>query len=308
MKAGSTIDAAPWERQNARMIGFHPLRAGRDALGVRASVALVFQARGALVARAGGALVARACGALVSLACGALVAMAGGAAPAAAMVGGGPASAEIAGHAAMVVSTRGAVCSSVVLAPDLLLTAAHCVEPKADYAVAIIGAGPPKLIPALRVAVHPRFDADQFRTRRPTPDLALLKLAEPLPAPFQPAPLTTAEGLPAKGSDFTLAGFGVTAEGATKSAGTLRTVRLPAIGTTGGIMVRLAPSQGSAGACTGDSGGPAFQNGAVAGVIGWATGPGGTRGCGGVTGVTLVSIHRDWILSQAAALGSPIGR
>lgn len=214
----------------------------------------------------------------------------------------------MAAHTAMIVSTRGATCTGTVLAPDLLITAAHCVAPQADYAVAILGEGAPRLIPAIRIAVHPRFDGDQFRTRRPTPDLALVKLAEPLPGRFRPAPLTGATGLPAKGTDFTLAGFGVTADGATKSAGTLRTVRLPSIGTTGGIMVRLSSPEGAAGACTGDSGGPAFQNGAVAGVIGWATGPGGARGCGGVTGVTLVSLHRDWIISTAATLGSPIGR
>lgn len=229
-------------------------------------------------------------------------------APAQAMVGGTPADGDVAARTAMVVSTRGATCTATVVAQDLLLTAAHCVAPQADYAVAILGEGQPRLIPASRVAVHPRFDGDQFRTRRPTPDLALVKLAEPLPARFRPAPLTTASGLPPKGDLFTLAGFGVTTDGAANTAGTLRTVQLPSIGTTGGIMVRLSPTTGSAGACTGDSGGPAFQGGAVAGVIGWATGAGGARGCGGVTGVTLVSIHRDWITSTAAALGSPIAR
>jgi len=231
-----------------------------------------------------------------------------GAGPACAMMGGAAAPSEMAEQVAMIVSTRGASCTGTVLAPDLLLTAAHCVAPKADYAVAVLGKGPPQLIPALRVVVHPRFDGDQFQTRRPTPDLALVKLSEPLPAPFEPAQLTATDGLPARGAVFTLAGFGVTADGAAKTAGTLRVVRLPSIGTTGGIMVRLSPSEGTAGACTGDSGGPAFQDGALAGVIGWATGPGGTRGCGGVTGVTLVSLHRDWITATAAAIGSPLGR
>lgn len=235
-----------------------------------------------------------------------VVALCGAAPGARAMVGGAPAGGEMAAHAAMVVSTRGSACTGIVLAPDLLLTAAHCVEPRADYAVAIVGEGPPRLIPVARVAVHPRFNPDQFRTRRPTPDLALVKLAAPLPDSFRPAMLTTAEGLPARGTDFTLAGFGVTAEGAAKTAGTLRALRLPSIGNTGGIMVRLAAPGGAAGACIGDSGGPAFQDGAVAGVIGWVTGPGGARGCGGVTGVTLVSVHRGWITATAAALGSPL--
>ena len=223
-----------------------------------------------------------------------------------AIVGGGPATADVAAQTVLIVSTRGASCTGTVLARDLVLTAAHCVGPKADYAVAIIGDGEPRLVPAARVMVHPRFDADQFQTRRPTPDLALVKLAEPLPARFRVARLGAATGLPEKGVTFLLAGYGVTADGAMKSAGTLRSVALPSIGTTGGIMVRLSTPEGAAGACTGDSGGPAFLDGAVAGVVGWATAAGGARGCGGVTGVTLVSLHRDWIMATAKALGSPL--
>lgn len=226
--------------------------------------------------------------------------------PARAIVGGAPAAADVAAQTVLIVSTRGASCTGTVLARDLVLTAAHCVAPKADYAVAILGDGQPKLVPAARIAIHPRFDADQFQTRRPTPDLALVKLAEPLPARFRTARLSPATGLPEKGVTFLLAGYGVTADGAMKSAGTLRSVTLPSIGTTGGIMVRLSAPEGAAGACTGDSGGPAFLDGAVAGVVGWATAAGGARGCGGVTGVTLVSLHRDWIVATAKALGSPL--
>lgn len=228
------------------------------------------------------------------------------AAPARAVVGGVPASAEVAAQTVMLVSTRGASCSGAVLAPDLVLTAAHCVAPPADYAVAVVGDGPPKLIPAARIALHPDFDAGQFRSRRPTPDLALVKLAAPLPARFRPARLTGDAGLPPKGARFLIAGFGMTADGAGKSAGTLRTLALPSIGTTGGIMVRLSQGSGG-GACTGDSGGPALRDGAVAGIVGWVTGPGGSRGCGGVTGITLVGLQRGWITSAARALGSAVG-
>ncbi|WP_024277869.1 trypsin-like serine protease [Xanthobacter sp. 126] len=223
-----------------------------------------------------------------------------------AIVGGGPATADVAAQTVLIVSTRGASCTGTVLARDLVLTAAHCVAPKADYAVAIIGDGEPKLVPAARIAVHPRFDATQFQTRRPTPDLALVKLAAPLPARFRTARLSTASELPEKGASFVLAGYGFIADRAEKSAGTLRAVEVSSIGTTGGIIVRLSLPQGLAGACTGDSGGPAFREGALAGVIGWVTAPGGADGCGGVTGVILVSPHRDWITATAKALGSPL--
>ncbi len=226
--------------------------------------------------------------------------------PARAIVGGRPGGGPAAVSTVMIVSTRGASCSGTLVAPDLVLTAAHCVGPAGNYAVALVGSGTPRLIPALRIATHPRFDGDQFRTRRPTPDLALMKLSEVLPASFHPAPLSTDPALPARGTEFLIAGYGMDGDSAEKSAGTLRSVSLPSIGTTGGIMVRLAPFMGLAGACTGDSGGPAFLGQTLAGVVGWATGPAGARGCGGVTGVTLVGLHRDWIDATASKLGSPL--
>jgi hypothetical protein len=128
-----------------------------------------------------------------------------------------------------------------------------------------------------------------------------------LPARYRAARLSTDATLPRPGDPFTLAGFGIAAEGNERSAGTLRTLSLPAVGTTGGIMVRLSLGAATpAGACTGDSGGPVFKNGALAAVIGWTTGPEGP-GCGLVTGATLVALQRTWIESTAGALGSRLG-
>jgi secreted trypsin-like serine protease len=62
------------------------------------------------------------------------------------------------------------------------------------------------------------------------------------------------------------------------------------------------------GACTGDSGGPVFeeQQGkpVIIGVISWSTGPNGTGGCGGLTGVTPLTLYRDWIVQTARQWGS----
>ena len=77
--------------------------------------------------------------------------------PAAAMVGGAQPSSEGAGRAVVMLSgSHGTFCSGVALAPDLVLTAAHCVLPGADYKLIDFDAGRQ---PVLRIS----------RTSRVTP-------------------------------------------------------------------------------------------------------------------------------------------
>jgi secreted trypsin-like serine protease len=63
-------------------------------------------------------------------------------------------------------------------------------------------------------------------------------------------------------------------------------------------------------ACTGDSGSPVFedrQNGAtIVGVVSWSTGPNGSGGCGGITGVIPLTLYRDWILQTARQWGATL--
>jgi len=193
-----------------------------------------------------------------------------------------------------------------VIARDLLITAAHCVQPASNYAVTIESGGSTRVVQVARIVLHPKFDPKQFETRRPSPDMAILKLSEPFPAGYQPARISADTALPKPGDNFVLAGFGFARDGDEKSLGKLRSVALPAVGTTGGIMVRLSAGSGSsAGACTGDSGGPAFRGGELAAVVGWIATPAG-RNCGSVTGATLVALQRGWIVSTAHALGATI--
>lgn len=83
------------------------------------------------------------------------------------------------------------------------------------------------------------------------------------------------------------------------------------------MQIRLtdpAATDGRAGlgACTGDSGGPALQAQndrlVVVGVVSWSTGPGNTAGCGGLTGVTPLTLYRDWIARTAQSWGSALSR
>lgn len=236
-----------------------------------------------------------------------LVASCAGLSPAQAINGGVSGPSDLAAQTAMIVSTRGSYCTGTVIARDLLITAAHCVQPASNYAVTIENGGSTRVVQVTRIVLHPKYNPNQFETRVPSPDMAILKLAEPFPVRYQPARISLDTTLPKPGDNFVLAGFGFARDGDEKSLGKLRSVSLPAVGTTGGIMVRLSAANGSSnGACTGDSGGPAFRGGELAGVIGWISTPAG-KNCGFVTGVTLAGLQRKWIVSTAQSLGASIG-
>ena len=109
-----------------------------------------------------------------------------------------------------------------------------------------------------------------------------------------------------------ISGIGVTIRGEGSSGGTIRVAGLVATGRPGTLQIRLVDpvaqgTQAGLGACTGDSGGPVFEDHqggpAIVGVISWSTGPQGSAGCGGLTGVTPLTLYRDWILKTARQWG-----
>lgn len=233
--------------------------------------------------------------------------------PAQAIVGGAPAAPEtIARSVVTIVGSRGNFCTGSVIAPGLVLTVAHCVQPGADYKIVQYGADKtPQLQDVRSVAIHPGFRMEAMLAHRATADVALLRLDAPAKGKAA-APLGVPQMPIAVGARFTIAGVGVTVRGDGKSAGTIRSAALVATGKPGTLQVRLVdPATMGAReglcACTGDSGSPVFedqQNGAtIIGVVSWSTGPNGSGGCGGITGVTPLTLYRDWILQTARRWG-----
>jgi len=217
-------------------------------------------------------------------------------------------------HIVMIVSTRGNLCTGTALARDLVLTAGHCVAPVATYRVFLPGIAPPGL-PLRSVTVHPRYNPKDYASGRVTADVALLKLEGALPADVLPVRLATPPAV-AAGDRFVIAGYGGTVADSDTGAGTPRAAVLVATGKPGTLQIRLVDpatrgERAGLGACTGDSGGPAFvDNGggvySVIGVVSWSTGPASTAGCGGLTGVTPLVLHRGWIEDTARKLGSQV--
>ena len=234
-------------------------------------------------------------------------------APAHAIVGGGAPSAEGVGRSVVtIVGSRGNFCTGALIAPRVVLTAAHCVQPGADYKIVEYGAGQPQLQDVRKVAIHPAFRMEAMTAHRATADIALLQLEMP---PSGKAPsILGAPNIPIMaGGRFTIAGIGVTVRGDGKSGGTVRVAGLVATGKPGTLQIRLVDPVGQGtrdgmGACTGDSGGPVFEDKqggpAIIGVISWSTGPNGSAGCGGITGVTPLTLYRDWILQTARQWGA----
>jgi hypothetical protein len=87
-----------------------------------------------------------------------------------AMVGGAPpADPAIARHVVLLVGSRGNSCSGVAIARDLVLTAAHCVPPGADYKLVIFDAAhQPQLNDITTVTRHPQFDLATLLAHRAT--------------------------------------------------------------------------------------------------------------------------------------------
>jgi hypothetical protein len=237
--------------------------------------------------------------------------------PAFAIVGGAPPSPDGIGRAVVtIVGSGGTFCSGALIAPKLVLTAGHCVQAGTDYRIVEYDKDhKPQLKTVRRAVAHPGFSMQAILAHRATADVALLELEAP-----------TKDGVPAalavpqlplnSGNAFSIAGIGVTIRGDGRSGGVVRTAPLVATGKPGTLQVRLVDpaTQGAKpgfGACTGDSGGPLFEQQAagqvIVGVISWSTGANGSAGCGGMTGTTPLTLYRDWIAQTARQWGLPLG-
>lgn len=209
-------------------------------------------------------------------------------------------------------SSNGELCSGAVIAPDLILTAAHCVLQRAAYRVVVMDRGfKGRSVRAVAAAMHPDFVPGTTPRSQPGVDLAIVKLAQPLGPEFHPLD-PAAAGAVGSGESVDLAGFGVTAENKRGSARVLRSTRLVSLGTmqvANRVLVvadqnRLAQTTG-AGACRGDSGGPLLRGNQLVGIVSWSSGALNSRqatACGGLTAVTPVAEHGRWIAARSADL------
>jgi secreted trypsin-like serine protease len=227
-----------------------------------------------------------------------------------AVTGNAPPASGLAARAiVMLVDEREDLCTATTLGADLVLTAAHCVAGPLKRAVKIYQTG--QTVAVTRVALHPRFNFANYLASRATADVALVKLAAPLPNIIAPVTLAEPRRV-AVGEALTIAGFGVTKNATPLGLGIPREAKLTVTGKPGSLQIRLVDpatlnKRPGLGACTGDSGAPAFETDAagalrVIGVVSWSTAPNDEDGCGGLTGLTPLLLYRDWIVETAKTL------
>jgi Trypsin len=203
-------------------------------------------------------------------------------------------------------SGGGDFCTASVIAPDVVLTAAHCVSNLSHTRVFYRG-GHSQLVffDVASIAIHPEFRPKIGRKHLISIDLALLRLAEPLPPPFKPIELRDS-GPVATGQPFRMAGFGRADESVSGTSGVLRAGILVASKPKSPVLVWLTDPDGTGlGGCTGDSGAPVLAIGQPA-LVAVAIRAKGSNGysCGAMTEAVLIGPQMPWVRKTLQAWGA----
>lgn len=150
------------------------------------------------------------------------------------------------------------ICTGVIVAPKLILTAAHCATGKVSDLTVFFGAKMDNM--AFPISVASIFYSSKFNKLfiKNRQDLAILLLEHPVPLGYKPAELYNVTGAIEDGTLLLVAGFGIYHLNPGGGDGILRATVVPVADSKFSETEFIVDQRDGHGACGGDSGGPAF--------------------------------------------------
>ena len=215
--------------------------------------------------------------------------------PAGALVGADVADRTVQRFTVVVAGAKGR-CSGVVLAQDIVLTAAHCVRRGERFQIGgqFGGGYQTGFGPVAEIIPHPLYTPGDAGS----PDLAILKLAKPLPDRFVAAVLNPRA--PGVGDDLIVAGYGKSAAADSGTSVVLRMVLQRVSQSIKGWLILTSVGEDATGAGSGDSGGPVFAYRGMHSLVGLMVAVSGKQ-----TKAVAISAHYDWIRETMRKLATP---